>query len=318
MGFSRYIYDKAVAEKRKILLSGDARRKKEKNQLYMEFPRIKEIDSELATIGMKTCMAAFSANTNEIDELQKLSLNLQDEKSKLLKESGFSVQYECEVCKDTGIHDGKYCSCIEFLAKKIQADELSSGAPFDDCRIENFNLNFYPEESTGKISPRMRMEKNFNYIKKYVKEFPNGENLLLFGGAGLGKTHLSIAVGNEILAKGYDVYYSSADELLTKLERERYNRSNANIDVYETANNCDLLIIDDLGTEFLNNFGRAAIFNILNSRILKNKSTIINTNLSIQEIAERYTPRVSSRFIGNYTSLLFDGKDIRQIKAQMK
>ncbi len=318
MGFSKYIYEKALAQKRRDLQSGDAKRAVLKTKLYSDFPRIREIDNELARLGMKVVMSSFGGNKKEIADIQAKSEMLQSEKQNMTSLSDYDVPYVCENCKDTGTIDGKYCQCIELLAKKIQAEELSSGAPFSQCRFDNFNLDYYPMEGDSKIPPKIRMEKNFAYIKRFAEEFPKGENLLFIGGTGLGKTHLSIAIGNEVLGKGFGVYYSSSDEFIANLERERYNRSNLKIDVYETANDCDLLIIDDLGTEFLTNFGKSAIYNIINSRILKGKSTIVSTNLTMAEIAEKYTPRVSSRFIGNYTSLLFDGKDIRQIKALNK
>ncbi len=318
MGFSKYIYDKALEQKRIDLQSGDAKREALKSKLYNEIPRIKEIDNELARLGMQVVMSSFSGNKNEIFKIQEKTEKLQEEKAKLTKDYNTYVPFVCEKCSDTGIVNGRYCECVELLAKKIQTEELSNGAPFSDCRFDNFNLDYYPNDGESKISPKLRMEKNFSFIKKFAEEFPKGENLLFIGGTGLGKTHLSIALGNELLKKGYSVYYASADEFISNLERERYNRSNLKIDVYETSNDCDLLIIDDLGTEFLTNFGKSAIYNIINSRILKGKSTIVNTNLTMAEIAEKYTPRVSSRFIGNYVSLLFDGKDIRQLKAQNK
>ncbi len=318
MGFSKYIYDKALEQKRKDLQAGDTKRAALKEKIYADFPRIKEIENELQKLGMQVVMQSFSGNKEEIFKIQEKTEALMQEKAKLSVGVNLEIPFVCEKCKDTGVLNGKYCECVELLAKKIQTEELSSAAPFSDCRFDNFNLDYYPSEGEAKIAPKLRMEKNFNYIKKFASEFPKSENLLFIGGTGLGKTHLSIAIGNEVLKKGYSVYYSSADEFISNLERERYNRSNLKIDVYETSNDCDLLIIDDLGTEFLTSFGKSAIYNVINSRILKGKSTIVNTNLTMAEIAEKYTPRVSSRFIGNYTSLLFDGKDIRQIKAQNK
>ncbi len=317
MGFSNVIYAEAIEQKRILRQKNDQLRENLKIKLYNEIPRIKEIDSELSKIGMDITLATFSGNKARLEELKDKCSSLKAEKEQLTP-AGYTVDYDCTLCNDSGILDGKPCKCIESAAKKLQFNKLSSVAPFNECSIDNFNLDYYSDKGDGTISPRLRMEKNLAYIKKYINNFPTGENLLLVGATGLGKTHISIAIANEVIDKGYGVFYSSAEYLITKLQKEKFGKTNDDTSYNDAAIECDLLILDDLGTEFNTQFSKSIIYDIVNTRILTKKPTIINTNLSMHEIKEMYTSRIASRFIGEYTTLLFDGADIRQIKSQNK
>lgn len=318
MSFPKHIYSEAMEYKRKVLQSGDAKRELLKKKLYSDIPEVKNIDDSLSNLGLKITRSLFSGDKAEVENLEKLCEELNGKRKKLVDNTKYSIPYECDECRDTGTFSGKYCKCVESKATELYFKELSGMAPFEKCSFENFDLSYYPDSNSEKIPPRLRMEKNLSYLKKYCSNFPTSENLLLIGGAGLGKTHLSIAIANEVLKKRMSVFYSSIEELLIKLEQERYNRLNSKFSYYDAVEECDLLIIDDLGTEFLNQFGKSAIYEIINTRLLKSKPTIINTNLSMEEIASRYSERISSRLIGNYTNLKFDGKDIRQIKSMKK
>ena len=314
MGFSKDIYLEVLEEKRKTLQRDDQLREHLYSKLVNEFPIVAEIDKELSNIGLNTAKAVFSGNKSLIEENAIKTKELQDKKAKYYTDD-YKVAYKCQKCLDKGYVDGKYCDCVLNEAKKLQYKKLSSVAPFSECSFENFLLDYYPDDSSTKISPKLRMEKNLNYLKKYVNAFPTGENLLLFGGAGLGKTHLSIAIASEVIKKGYGVFYCSAEYLMAHLERERFGRNNDNSVIFSDAvNECDLLVLDDLGTEFLNQFTKSQIYDIINTRLLMKKPTIINTNLTMEEIEQKYTARISSRLIGNYKTLLFEGNDIRQLK----
>lgn len=313
MGFSNAIYAAAIEKKRVLRQHNDAIRESNQQKLYETIPRLKEIDYELSQLGINTTMAVFNNNKEKINELKEKCQALKSEKDALIPD-GYEVPYECDICKDSGFVNGKYCECIEREARNIQFSTLSSAAPFEECRIDNFDLSYYPIEGEGKFSPKVRMEKNFEYIKKYISSFPTGENLLLVGNTGLGKTHLSIAIASEIIVKGYGVFYSSAENLISNLQKEKFGKSDAEFNYNDAALQCDLLILDDLGTEFSTQFSKSVIYDIINTRILTKKSTIINTNLFMPEIKEQYSPRIASRLIGEYTTLLFEGADIRQIK----
>lgn len=317
MGFSNTIYAEAIEQKRVLRQKNEQLRDALKSQLYNDVPRIKEIDTELATLGMEITMATFSGNKDKLDALKDRCISLKTEKEKLTPK-GYDIPYSCDKCKDSGVIDGKPCDCIKVAAKKLQYAKLSSVAPFDECSIDSFSLEYYSDKSDSAISPRLRMEKNLAYIKKYIEKFPNYENLLLVGATGLGKTHLSIAIANAVIEKGYGVFYSSAEHLISKLQKEKFGKSDGETNYNDAALECDLLILDDLGTEFNTQFSKSIIYDIVNSRILTKKPTIINTNLFMPEIKEMYSPRIASRFIGEYTSLLFDGVDIRQIRNSQK
>ncbi len=315
MGFSKSIIAKALEDKRVVRQRNDALRRELKQKLYRDYPRVKEIDAELSTMGLKVATASFSGNTEKVEEIKQRCQDLYEEKSLLYNVDDYIVPFACSRCEDTGYFEGKYCDCILKAAKLYQYKELSTIMPFKQCNFENFNLDYYPEEGETKISPKLRMEKNLAYCKKFVKNFPTGENLLFIGGVGLGKTHLSVAIANELIEKGYGVFYASVENLITQLQKEKFGRLDSDFSFREAVEDADLLVVDDLGTEFNTQYSRTAIYDIVNSRMLSGKSTIINTNLFMEELGERYTDRIASRFIGNYTPLLFEGNDIRQQKA---
>lgn len=317
MGFSNKIYAEAIEQKRILRQRNEQIRDQLKLKLYNEIPRIKEIDQELSALGMEITFATFSGNQEKLDVLKEKCLSLKAEKQKLTPD-GYDIAFDCNACKDTGIVNGKPCKCIETAAKKLQFSKLSSVAPFSECTIENFSLDYYPSDSENAISPKLRMEKNLAYINKFIANFPTGENLLLVGATGLGKTHLSIAIANAVIEKGYGVFYSSTEHFITNLQKEKFGKLNDDTSYNDAALECDLLILDDLGTEFSTGFSKSIIYDIVNTRILTKKSTIINTNLTMPEIKEMYSARIASRFIGEYTPLTFVGNDIRQIKFQNK
>ena len=318
MGFSKIIIEKALDEKRRLRQNNDSRREAMKNKLYADFPRVAEIDNELSTLGMNIVTACFSEGSAKVEELKQRCEELYREREELFDDGKYTVPFQCEKCQDTGYLEGKYCDCIIRSAKKYQYETLSTVMPFNECSFDNFLLEYYPEEGSTNVSPKLRMEKNLNYCKKFVNNFPKGENLLFMGGVGLGKTHLSVAIAKELIEKGYGVYYASVENLVTNLQKEKFGRADGDFGYHQAVEDADLLIIDDLGTEFNTQYSRTAVYEIVNSRLLSGKSTIINTNLFMEELKDRYTERIASRFIGNYTPLLFEGNDIRQQKAMNK
>ena len=192
-------------------------------------------------------------------------------------------------------------------------EKLSAELPIKESGFDNFDLSFYPDDNSDK-SPRKRMEKIYKLCVSYTETFDPeaSENLLFLGSAGLGKTHLSLAIVKELINKGFDCVYASSYNLFSAMENDHFSsRSN---ETYKAAVNCDLLVIDDLGSEFTSPFILSCIYNVINTRLLSKKPTVISTNLTIKEIETRYTPRISSRFIGNYCAKKFWGEDIRQIK----
>ena len=202
--------------------------------------------------------------------------------------------------------------------KQISYDRLNNLSPLKLCSFDSFKCELYPNipfKDTGKI-PRKYMESVLKYCIKYASLFSENSRSLLFqGGPGLGKTHLSLAIAGEVIEKGYGVIYVSSPDIFSRIENERFRgRLEDRGETESLLCECDLLILDDLGTEYLSKFTSAELYNIINTRLLRNKPSIISTNLSIQEMQNAYGSRVVSRIMGTHDRVEFIGADIRQIK----
>ena len=265
---------------------------------------------KLSNAAGELCKCVFSGDTKKAETIKADMEKLSNEKQKIIAAAGIkNVSFDCEKCKDTGYVSGKVCDCIKAAAKELYLSELSKEIPLSLNTFDNFSLKYYTDEKTKK-----RMSGIFNLAKEYAENFnpQKSENLLFMGGTGLGKTHLSVAIVGELIKGGFSVVYGSAYNLFSKMESEHFE-SHIN-DSYDAAIDADLLVIDDLGAEFVSPFIQTLLYNIINTRLLSNKPTLINTNLTISEINDRYTPRVASRLVGNYTAKSFLGTDVRQIK----
>ena len=287
---------------------------------YESNPRLKEIDRELSALGASLAITALSGDTKKLGEMQKRSKLLTAEKEDILKRSQVpELRYECALCSDTGLVSGKICECIKKEAGSIMMKELSRKMPLGDCRFDNFDLKYYPDktDSSGG-NPRKEMTKIFKFCKEYALKFKpeNAENLIFRGSPGLGKTHLTMAIVAGVIEKGYLPVYASAENLFTLVEDEKF--SGVGKGTYDTMLECDLLVIDDLGTELATAFTKSVLYNLINTRILSKKPTIINTNLELEELREIYSNRIASRFMGEYTWKEFSGRDIRLQKALNK
>lgn len=286
-------------------------------------PEIAKIEREMASHGADVVKAVgMGANLDEyIKSLATANLKAQARRKELLKSAGFpedylEVKYTCDICKDTGYNKEFYCQCYRKLIRDVAREELGINSPLKKCTFSSFRLDRYPDviDSIIGINQREHMKNNFEYCKEYAENFtPNSNGLFMYGKTGLGKTHLSLAIANEVLNKGYDVYYGSVQSIMDKLEGEHFGRLPREDSIKEDILNCDLLIIDDLGTEFSTQFTNAELYNIINSRMLSSLPTIISTNLEMEQVAEKYSQRVASRIMGSADALYFCGKDIRQM-----
>lgn len=321
MAYSKETYKKAeqeLAERRSRAL---AEREEHHRIAVAAVPEILEAEEKMSSAGLATIKALGmgAADAKEyIRKLSEINLAAQAQRSLLLKNAGFpenwlDVRYNCKKCEDKGFVNGIMCDCFKELLKSLEYEKLCSNLPVNNCRFDNFKLDYYP----GGIgtSPRRRMESVLDFCKTYATEFSQkSSSLLLYGHTGLGKTHLSLAIAGKAVEDGYGVIYSSAQNLFNKLEKEKFGRSDGNTE--ENILDCDLLIIDDLGTEFTTQFTISALYNIVNSRELEGKPTIISTNLTPEQLLSTYSERIASRILNNYTLLRFDGTDIRQIKTR--
>lgn len=320
MAYSKEAYQKAEQELQKRRNSALTEREMRHSKIASEFPELSAIEEKMVKAGLDTIKAVGMKSEDSkkyIESLAVTSLKAQAERKQLLKNAGYpedylDVKYTCKKCEDKGIVNGFFCDCFKTLIQSFEYENLCSGLPVNSFRFDNFRLDFYPDG--GKTSPRARMESVLSYCREYAEDFrKSSPNLLLYGKTGLGKTHLSLAIAGKVIEHGYGVVYTSAQNLFNKLEKEKFGRINENTE--ESIFNCDLLIIDDLGAEFVTGFTTSAVYNIINTRCLEGNPTIINTNLSQKELSETYNDRIASRIFSGFVQLYFDGEDIRQLKS---
>ncbi len=322
MTYSPSEYEQARRELDRRRNQAQAVQKAHRDEIAAKFPELIKIEQEMANAGLSVIKALGMGDdsTHYIKSLEKASLNAQKRRADLLKENGYpedylKVKYYCNNCEDKGFKDGRMCSCHKLILRSLAYEKLCSKFPVDKCTFTNFDLNYYPDKGDD-ITPRKRMTAVFDYCKNYANNFSShSPSLLMAGKTGLGKTHLSLAIAGQVINRGYGVIYASAQNILNKLENEKFGRSD-NSDTERKLLECDLLILDDLGTEFSTQFTVSAIYNIINSRLLSDKPTIISTNLSFEQLEKVYSQRISSRILSEYTLLCFDGTDIRQLKTR--
>ena len=324
MAYKQIVYQKAKAElenRRKMAESeNDARRLK----AISLCPEIARVEGEIASYGLDAVKALGMGGDAEkyIRELSVKSLAAQERKKELLRSVGLDedyldIKYTCPLCKDTGSHNGYFCECQKKEVVNQAKALLGENTPVKKCTFEKFSLDFYPDVIDPRLGANQRehMKTVLNFCKSYANGFTKkAQWLIMYGGTGLGKTHLSLAIANVVIERGYDVYYGSIQSIMEKLEKEHFGRKNADESEKEAITGADLLIIDDLGVEFVTQFTTAALHDILNTRMLKGLPTIISTNLEMDEIYEKYTQRIASRLFGSSIPLAFCGRDIRQIK----
>ena len=320
MAFSKDTYDKADREIKRRLNEALSERERRHSEAVAKVPELLVIEDAMAQAGLATIKAVGMGNGSEdfIKKLAEINLDAQDKRRKLLVANGFTedwldVRYTCPKCKDKGSVGGYACECYKLLLRSIEYEKLCSKLPVNKCRFDNFKLDYYPEGAG--VSPRRRMESVLGYCKAYADDFSlSSPSLLLYGKTGLGKTHLSLAIAGKAVEAGYGVIYMTAQNLFNRLEREKFGRGDGE-NTEQAILDCDLLIIDDLGSEFSTQLTVSALYNIVNCRGLEEKPTIISTNLVPDELKSTYSDRIASRILSAYTILQFDGADIRQLKT---
>ena len=294
-------------------------------EVYAAVPEIRRIDAEMrGLLGELLDLAVSGADAAAgIARIQGKSEALCAEKARLLEQRGYRADYldeivDCPVCRDAGyLENGEICACLLRLYEEEKAKDLSVLLRAGAESFADFRLDYY----TG--TARECMELTLTSARAFAENFGStADNLLLQGGTGLGKTLLSGCIARTVSALGRSVVYETAQNAFGAFEEQKFSRD---AETYTAASekvkrilNCDLLILDDLGTELTTGFTQSALYNIVNSRLTARLHTVISTNLSDDELAARYLPQITSRIRGEYVCLPFMGEDIRTLRKNQR
>ena len=336
MAYSTELYDRAREEINKRRQKAENEASRRRAEIIDQYSDIGEIETALSSTGVAIASAMGLNGENvvlKIEQIRQKNKELIQKRKELFEKYNipanyFDVQYFCSKCRDTGMvedydddrkvsYGAKFCDCYLDILKGYAIAKMTKSTPLELSSFEEFSLNYYPDTIINGESPYCEMANVFNSCKKYAENFDtDSTSLYFFGRTGLGKTHLSLAIANEAIKKGYNVLYGSVINFLNKMEKEKFGRVESPIDTEELLIDADLLILDDLGAEFSTAYTVSALYNIINSRIARGVPTIISSNLDLEELKSRYPESVASRIIGNYATVKFIGKDIRQIQSE--
>ena len=308
------IYEKAKAEIEARRNNARAEADYRSEMIRDKSDEVREIDAELSRTGMLIFKTACAGG--DITPIKERNKSLQARRKEIIVSLGYpedytDLKYTCPECSDSGFIEGvRMCKCLKELIIKGRIEASAMGRLIEQQSFDNFDLGWYSYDK--KVQDKMT--ENLEAAKSYVKGFAkNKGNLLLIGSTGTGKTHLSTSIARELIHEGYDVIYDSTQNIVSDFESDRfrnnYGREENKADKYL---DCTLLIMDDLGTEFSNQFTLSTIYNLLNARQNKGLATVISTNLTPDELRAKYEDRIYSRIIGSGTRVLvFFGKDKR-------
>lgn len=329
MGYPKQVYQKAneeLARRRQAAADLTAARVLEIARVVPEAPRIMREMAETAMNVTRTVIANPQRAEELISQLRERNLALQEQRAQLLKSAGYPADYlaeqkACDTCGGSGYIGSDLCGCLCELLKKEAAAQLGAVSQAENCTFENFNLGMYPDKPDAKtgVSPRAQMAEVFAACKDYAQAFtPKSPSLLMIGHTGLGKTHLSLAIAQAATRMGYGVLYTPVQRLTDKLESTKFSYAAEAKEQYaqdmESVLTCDLLVLDDLGAEFITQFSSSVIYNIVNTRLVEGRPFIISTNLEPAELEAKYSQRMFSRLIGGCRAFKFAGRDIRFLK----
>ena len=313
-----YRYD---SKRRAAAFALDERIKK----IYAEIPEIREIDDNIASESIRRARLAIKGDKSALDSIDDDNNALKAKKEQLLVAHGYpagylTAQYDCPICKDTGSVAGQPCDCYKRALSELIYNDSNLAGILKEENFEKFNIDLFsdsPEDIDPNLNltPRENIRRVVNTAKDFIRNFDDRfENLLIYGNTGVGKTFLCSCIAKELLDTSHTVVYYTAYKFFKYLENDKFRPDEADENLRFGSDylvNCDLLILDDLGTELTNSFTISALYSVLNERELKQHSTVISTNLHLGNINSRYTERIFSRLSKDYTFLKIFGKDIR-------
>ena len=327
MAFDGKLLARARTQLDLIRSDNQAEHQRRLSLVYARVPEIQRMDETMRRQMTELVRLTISHPVDlkeRLAALEKDNLDIQMRRAELLVENGWPVEYlddiySCPKCRDSGVYEGGVCSCLEKLYNKELTKELGTLLQHGDESFERFDLNYYDAAPVGGVSPRETMTMVLGACRKFADNFPAvSANLLFQGGTGLGKTYLSACIARVVAAKGYSVCYDSAAAALEAFEVQKFSRDP---ETSEAANarvrrmlDCDLMILDDLGTEMISSISASALYTLLNTRLVNGNKIIISTNCSDEELQKKYTPQIYSRIKGEFLRLPFVGRDIRLIR----
>ena len=320
MGYSADVLQRARARLAAAKADRESENRQHLDDAYARVPRLREIDRQLRLTMAMAAQAVFSSggDVNEgLEEAKRKNQELQREREVLIRmyfEEGYLDDSPvCTHCGGSGYVGATMCECLAELCRQEQKKELT----FLNVGRENFDqfrLDYYPDRIDRNLGVNVRdlMEKTYQTCRKYAYSFTERSGNLLFSGdTGLGKTFLSACIARTVADRGFSVVYESAGHLFSNLERAKFSGDEqARIDAKKYLD-CDLLIVDDLGTEMPGQFTTAALYSLVNDRLLAGKAMIVSTNLTVDDLSRRYSAQIASRLRGSFVRVAFLGDDIR-------
>ena len=294
-------------------------------EISLQLPEIAALRAELNSTSIRLSRLILNRPENfaqALAELREENLSAQERVRVLLVEHGYpqdylEIKYSCPNCQDSGYVGKKRCVCLNKLIQQIRIQQMQEERLLPMATFQSFKLDYYPDTpGEDGIVPREQMEKVFHFCARYAQGFSDkSPSLLMLGGTGLGKTHLSQAIARAVMEKGYHVLYGAAQDFFRAAEKEHFGREKADKDTLGGLTECDLLILDDLGAEFESNYYTSCLYHIVNSRLNAGKQTVISSNPTVKQLEARYSDRIISRLFSMYQILRFTGRDIRQLKS---
>ena len=328
-------YDSNVLRRATQRLSEERRLREEmqdrrRAEIYQKLPQVAQIDQQLRRTIVDIIAASLRSGDDPapaIGEVKRKNQALQERRTQLLLENGYpadalDARPACPTCGDTGWVGANMCSCLKKLCAQEQIRELSKLLDLGEQSFDTFRLDYYsqtPWPGRG-TSPRSNMDLVYEVCLNYAQKFGRFaiKNLFLTGAPGLGKTFLSACIARSVSEQGFSVVYDTAGNIFSQFETRKFHRDTQGVqearDETRRYLTCDLLILDDLGSELTTQFVQSALYELLNTRLVGEKHTVISSNLTMEEAARRYSPQIASRLMGEYHVLHFFGDDIRLLK----